>query len=92
MVDITLDTAALNVHSDWVIALNWYKHLSFEQRQAYIDSLGIHRVRYIQQFTVDTMWFVSEYGENGFDLEALTDLWQRIRHRLRKDGLGDDSG
>ena len=77
---ITLDTAVFDIHGDCVLALNWYKHL--ENKQAYIDSIGIHRAQYIQQFTVDAMHYVLEFGEDGFDMDALTDLWQRIRRKV----------
>lgn len=84
MYEITLDTAVFELYGDALQALRWYGSLSFQQRQEYIDSLGIYRAQYIQQFTVDTLFFIAECGENGFDVDALTDLWQRVRHRLQE--------
>lgn len=83
--DITLDTAVFYIHSDCVLALNWYKHLSLQQRQTYIDSIGKHRAEIIRDFTVDALWYIADFGENGFDTDALTDLWQRIRSRLERE-------
>lgn len=83
MPDITLDSAVLELYGDALQALRWYGSLSFQQRQEYVDNIGIHRAQYIQQFTVDTMFFIAECGENGFDVHVLTDLWQRIRKKLQ---------
>ena len=81
---ITLDNAVLEHHGHCVVALDWYKQLSNEQRQKFIDGLGIHRATYIQQFTIDALFYISEIGhEDGFDYEVLTDLWQRIRRKVR---------
>jgi hypothetical protein len=91
MLDITLTTAVFDLHGDCVLALNWYKHLSFQQRQDYIDSIGIYRARYIHQFTLDALWYIQEHGENGFDIEALTDLSNRIRRKVHGNDSTDQS-
>lgn len=77
---MTFDDAVLELHADAVDALRWYQSLS--DKQHYIDSIGIYRAQYIYQFTVDAMWFVGEYGANGFDIPTLIDLWQRIRRKV----------
>lgn len=77
-----------DLHGDAVQALNWYGRLSFQQRQEYIDRLGKYRAQDIQQFTVDVMWFIKEFGNsNGFNEEALVDLWQRVRTKLTQEGV-----
>lgn len=89
MLNITLDTAVFDLHGDCVLALNWYKHLSFQQRQTYIDSIGVYRARYIHQFTIDAMYYIQEFGTDGFDVEALTDLFIRIRRKVHSDDANE---
>lgn len=80
MVEITLDNAIFEIHANCVLALNWYKHLAY--KQAYIDSLGIHRAEIIHQFTIDAFWYIKEFDTNGFDVDTLTDLQQRISRKV----------
>lgn len=82
MYEITLDNAVFDIHNDCMLALHWYAQLNDTNRQKYVDSIGIHRAQYIHQFTLDAMWYVSEYDANGFDVFALSDLSQRIRRKV----------
>lgn len=80
---ITLDNADFSNHGEAVLALDWYKHLSDVDREKYIASLGKYRAQIIKEFTLHAMHYVAHINANGFDIDTLSDLWQRIRVHLR---------
>lgn len=85
---ITLENAHFQEYGEALDALRWYGNLSFEQRQGFIDHIGIHRAEIIHKFTVDALWYINDLGyTNGFDEETLVDLWQRIRRKLQQEGV-----